>query len=287
MTSTSQVVKGFKIAYPAFLEAAYTKQLTSLATSIQRLTLQHLNDQCFSSSLTAVSRRDDIVDDFENILKTINTAISLEVIKIIGTLSKRFNAVRKFVDHSFKQSLVHVVNCSLRTTGIPLNIITSPVIEIEVLKKMWIEKNTQLIKNIPELALNKINDAVYDAVRSGESMQSLSDKLAEVFACTKKRAELVARDQIAKLKSELSRHNDLAHGFTMYEWSSCKDGAVRDSHQVLEGKICSWLDASVYKNKANESWKKRRSIGGVLKHVGADIMCRCTNIILQEMEVIK
>ena len=287
MTSTSQVVKGFKIAYPAFLEAAYTKQLTSLATSIQRVTLQRLKSDDFSSSLTAVSRLDDIVDDFENILKTINTAISLEVVKIIGTLSKRFKAVRKFVDHSFKQSLVHVVNCSLRTTGASLNIIASPVIEIELLKKMWIEKNTQLIKNIPELALSKINDAVYDAVRSGESMQSLSDKLAEIFECTKKRAELIARDQIAKLKSELSRHNDLSHGFTMYEWSSCKDGAVRESHQVLEGKICSWLDASVYKNKASDSWKKRKGIGGVLKHVGADIQCRCTNIILQKIEAIK
>jgi hypothetical protein len=63
MTSTSQVVKGFKIAYPAFLEAAYTKQLTSLATKIQLITLQHLKSNDFSSSLTAVSRLDDIVDD--------------------------------------------------------------------------------------------------------------------------------------------------------------------------------------------------------------------------------
>ena len=64
---------------------------------------------------------------------------------------------------------------------------------------------------------------------------------------------------------------------------SCKDGGVRASHKALEGKICSWLDATIYKNQVGEDWKKRQSISGVLEHAGADIMCRCTNIILREI----
>ena len=285
MNSDLKVVRGFNIAYPAFLEAEYAKQLTIFATKIQSLTLKHLKDFDFQSSFNFNVRLDDIVDDFENIVRTINTAISLEIAKIVGTLSERFNAVKKFVDCSFKQSLAHIAN---RTFGIPaiaLNTNVLPVLDIKLLKKMWIEKNTQLIKDIPANALLKINDAVYGAVSKGESLSSLSDKLTEIFDFAKKRAKIIARDQVAKLRSQISRHNDLAHGFTMYEWSSCKDGAVRESHQILEGKICSWLDPNIYKNKAAEKWKKRSSIGGVLKHVGEDIMCRCTNIILLETEV--
>jgi SPP1 gp7 family putative phage head morphogenesis protein len=285
MTLTPKVVRGFKIAYPAFLEAEYRKQLTFLATKIQFLTLKHLRDVDFRSSFNLALRLDDVIDDIDSMLKSINAAISLELVKIISSLSKHFNAVKQFVDQSFKRSLSHIASYSLKSISIPLNTISSSAVDMKLLKKMWIEKNTQLIKDIPANSLVKVNDAIYDAVSKGESLNSLSDKLTEIFNFAKKRAQIIARDQVAKLRSQISRHNDLAHGFNMYEWSSCKDGAVRESHQVLEGKICSWLDSSVYKNKANESWKRRSSIGGVLKHVGEDIMCRCTNVVLHETEV--
>jgi SPP1 gp7 family putative phage head morphogenesis protein len=285
MPLTPRLVRGFKIAYPVSIEAEYRKQLSILATKTQFLTLKHLKDFDFGSSLNLSVRLDDIVDDFENIVRTINSAISLEIVKIIATLSARFNSVKKFVDRSFKQSIAHIANRTLGAHVVALNTNALPAVDIKLLKKIWIEKNTQLIKDIPANTLLKINDAIYDAVSKGESLNSLSNKLNEIFQFSKKRAKTIARDQVAKLKSQISRHNDLAHGFTMYEWSSCKDGAVRASHQVLEGKVCSWLDPTIYKNKADEKWKKRSSIGGVQKHVGEDIMCRCTNIVLLETEV--
>jgi SPP1 gp7 family putative phage head morphogenesis protein len=153
---------------------------------------------------------------------------------------------------------------------------------INVLKKMWIEKNVKLIKSIPADALSRVSDVVHESIKAGESMQSLSTKLVHVFKISQTNAKRIARDQMAKLKGDLNRHNDLTHGFTSYEWSSCKDSAVRVSHEVMEGKICSWTDPTIYKNKITDNWKKRSSIGGVLKHIGADYQCRCTNIVLQE-----
>lgn len=288
MPRATKVVRGFKIAYPASIEAEYKKQLSVLVTKIQFLTLKHLKDNDFRSSFNFSVRLDDVIDDIDHLIKSVNAAISYEVVKIIGSLSKRFEAVKQFVDQSFKRSLLHISSYSFKAANIPLramNAISSPAVDIKLLKKIWIQKNTQLIKDIPANALVKINDAIYDAVTRGESLASLKVRLAEIFEFTKKRAKVIARDQVAKLRSQISRHNDLAHGFTMYEWSSCKDGAVRESHQVLEGKICSWLDSTVYKNKANDDWKKRSSIGGVLKHVGEDVMCRCTNIVLHEVEL--
>jgi hypothetical protein len=41
MTLTQKVVRGFKIAYPVFLEEAYAGQLVSLTARLQSLTLEH------------------------------------------------------------------------------------------------------------------------------------------------------------------------------------------------------------------------------------------------------
>ena len=279
--SSPIVGRGLKIAYPVFLEIKYKKQLLHLAYKIERLTNDFLMQTEFQLAYQHAVRNDDIIDDLEQYIRALNASIAIETDKVIQTLSKSFVAVKKFVQRSFQKSFNHLIAQSV-AADISSYSIAVPTTNINLLKRMWVEKNTQLIKNIPADSLVKINDAVYESIRNGESVQSLASRLSKVFESTKKRAKLIARDQILSLKSDLSRHNDLAHGLTMYEWSACKDDAVRASHQIMQGKICSWLDASIYKNKISDPWKKRNSIGGVQKHVGADILCRCTNLTLED-----
>jgi hypothetical protein len=282
MHSSPVVGRGLKIAYPIFLEAEYKKQLLRLVDNLQRLSTEHiLNNFTPQSSLVGAVRNDDIVDDLEYHLRNLNAAIAVQTSKVVRSLSSHFTSAQKFTRLSFNNSLAHVVDKST-IAELDLFPVAVPTADINLLRKMWVDKNTQLIKSIPADCLVKIKESVYEAVRSGESAQSLSLKLNDTFEITKKRAKVIARDQITKLKGDLSRYNDLSHGITTYEWSTCKDGVVRVSHEVMQGKICSWLDASVYKDKITDKWKKRSSIGGVQKHVGADIMCRCTNIILRE-----
>jgi SPP1 gp7 family putative phage head morphogenesis protein len=281
MNSSQTVGRGFKIAYPIFLEASYKRQLSRLACKIERLSHDFLTLTEFELAYNKTIRNDDIIDDLGRVLSALKSAISVETDKVIQTLSKHFSLVKTFVGRSFYKSFNHLATRSLSLAIKPLAVAT-PVVNIDLLKRMWVEKNTSLIKSIQADSLSKINDAVYESVRHGESIQSLSLKLNKIFKSTKKRAQIIARDQISSLKSDLSRHNDLAHGFTIYEWSACTDDAVRPSHKVMQGKICSWLDSSIYKNKITDQWKKRSSIGGIQKHVGADILCRCTNLMLQE-----
>lgn len=282
MSLAPRVVRGLNITYPVFLEDSYKKQLLCLTHKLESLILGLLaKNDSFLSSFNSFTRVDDIIDDLERYIRAINAVISVEAAKVIQGLTKHFIAAENFAYQSFRRSFSHVMAHLNGRLFAP--IATGPHTgNIELLKKMWIEKNTQLIKDIPEKALARLRDSIYEAVRSGESMQSLSERLQKELDFTKKRAHLIARDQVAKLKSDLNRHNYLSHGITTYEWRTCGDDAVRKSHKVMQGKICSWLDPSVYKDKPAGKWKKRSSIGGAQKHVGADIACRCTNIILAE-----
>lgn len=279
MSETKKLVRGFEVAYPVFQEQSYTKQLLQLVAKLKSLTTKFLlRDALFKNSFNHAIRKDDVVDDLNAVLRSIEAAISLEVAKAINSLSKRYKIIREFSEKSFSKSIAHIASIS-RSTLPPLAI---NVPDLRLLRKMWLKKNTELIKSIPKDALSKVADMVSESVRRGESMQSLTKKLSNVFDITNKRAKVIARDQIAKLKSDLSRHDELKHGLTLYEWSTAKDDAVRAAHNVLDGKICSWIDPTIYKDTINQRWKKRSSIGATTKHVGEDILCRCTNIIIAE-----
>jgi len=287
MTDSLKLVRGFKVAYPIFIERSYKRQLVGLVRNLELLTLELLfESHYFHNSFNKAIRKDDIIDDFEDLIRKINATIVIEVNKTVGLLPKRFEAVRSFVERSFSKSLAHIqkraANASISTLVVS-NSSAIATTDIALLRRIWAEKNTQLIKSIPADALVKVSDVVHDAIRQGESRVSLGRKLSQVFKTTKKRANMIARDQIGKAASDLNRHNDLVNGLNTYEWSTCLDGAVRPSHRALNGKICSWNDPTIFKNKLADKWKKRASINAVQKHAGEDFNCRCTNLVIGEI----
>jgi len=287
MTSSLKLVRGFKVAYPIFIEQSYKRQLVRLVRNLELLTSELLfESHYFQNSLNSAVCKDDVIDDFEDLIRKINATILIEVKKNVRLLPKRFEAVKSFVERSFKKSLAHVhkraANASISSLVVS-NTGTTATTDIAILRRIWAEKNTQLIKSIPADALVKVSDIVHDAIRQGESRVSLGRKLSQAFKVTKKRANMIARDQIGKAACDLNKHNDLLNGLSMYEWSSCQDGAVRPSHKVLQGKICLWSDPTIYKNKLADKWKKRASINAVQKHAGEDFNCRCTNLVIGEI----
>jgi hypothetical protein len=192
MSSNPIAGRGLKIEYPVFQEETYKKQLLNFVCKFERLTADFLTQAAFQSSYRHAIRHDDIIDDLEYYIRVLNTAISIESAKIIQTLSKHFTAVKKFTQRSFLKSFDHLTQSA--TAELASFSAAIPTTDIKLLKKMWIEKNTQLIKNIPADSLIKVNDAIYEALRNGELMQSLTLKIHKIFESTKKRATIIARD---------------------------------------------------------------------------------------------
>ena len=89
------------------------------------------------------------------------------------------------------------------------------------------------------------------------------------------RARLIARDQIGKLNSQLTRERNEALGIDKYIWSTSEDERVRESHKVMNGKLCRWDDPTVYSDDGGQTWKSRASIGGEQEHPGIPVNCRC------------
>lgn len=97
--------------------------------------------------------------------------------------------------------------------------------------------NVQLIKSIRSQYLDKVQNAVTQAVVSGTLNKDLVQQIKDIGKTTEKRAIFIARDQSSKLNAALTqaRHEDV--GIKKYMWSTSLDERVRDSHADKEGQI--------------------------------------------------
>lgn len=126
----------------------------------------------------------------------------------------------------------------------------------------WVDYNVSLIKAIPEESLDKMREIVYDGYSKGKTTTQMIKEIQRAYRISRRRAELIARDQTAKLNGEIQRAQQLDAGIDSYIWCTTGDERVRRSHAALNGKKFSWNDAPV-----NDDGRKC--------HPGEDYQCRC------------
>lgn len=128
----------------------------------------------------------------------------------------------------------------------------------------WVQENVGLIKTIPEETLDRMQTIVYDGFTRGRSTARMVKEIQQTYGVGRRRAELIARDQTAKLSGQIQQAQQMDAGITEYIWYSCMDGRVRNRHRELHGKRFRWDDPPVVDEKSG-----RRC------HPGQDYQCRC------------
>ena len=142
-------------------------------------------------------------------------------------------------------------------------------------RKQWQDTNYEVIRSDIRKYISDISSTTEQAVTNGWSVKMLSEQIMALDSkITKSRAAFIARDQIGKLNGIITQKRMEDIGLTMYEWSSSSDERVRESHALMDGKLCRWDDATVYSEDGGKTWKKRPN-GAVLMHPGMDYQCRC------------
>lgn len=123
-----------------------------------------------------------------------------------------------------------------------------------------LQRNVSLIKSLADDAVNRVEQAVFNASVQGRSSRQLRVDLQEQFGMTQKRANLIARDQLAKINSDLTRIRQEQVGIKKYVWSTSQDERVRPRHQELDGKEYKWGEPTGAEGGASP---------------GQPIQCRC------------
>jgi len=141
-----------------------------------------------------------------------------------------------------------------------------------------VRENVDLITSIQTDFINDIGEKVFGNLLEGGRSENLIGIIQERGNVSLSRARFIARDQTAKLNSQLTEARSQALGLDVYEWSGTGDERERDSHFALNGKLCKYSDPTVYSDDGGKTWKKRSSIGAYEGKPGEDYQCRCLSL---------
>jgi SPP1 gp7 family putative phage head morphogenesis protein len=134
----------------------------------------------------------------------------------------------------------------------------------------WRTRNADLTRDIEEETTRKIKDAMMESLRSNPTLTSLRQDVSREARKAYDRADLIARDQTAKLNSTLNQQRQRDFGVKSYRWRTMADEKVRATHARNAGLVCDWA--------------KPPPVTG---HPGHDPNCRCWGEpVLPPMEVL-
>lgn len=152
----------------------------------------------------------------------------------------------------------------------------------------WAREQVTLITKASQDMRDAVARRVRDGVKEGLLAREVTDNIArDLPRISYNRAKIIARDQTAKLNSDLTQGRMADAGLETYIWDTAQDERVRGnpggkyadalpSHWVMQGKICRWDNPAVCQNEQGE-WVSRPPEAPTT-HPGVAIMCRCVAI---------
>lgn len=152
----------------------------------------------------------------------------------------------------------------------------------EVILSTWSDNFVNLCKSTNEEMRKKVAGVVSDGVLSGRNLKDLTKDIQNTCKdFTRNKAELIATTEIGKLNTAIARNQSETAGIKYYEWSAAMDGRTRESHAVMDGKICKWGDDTGYfkwevgKDGKRELKRHSRPENAYKGAPGTDFRCRC------------
>lgn len=143
-------------------------------------------------------------------------------------------------------------------------------------------ENAALIKTLPNDIAEKVVKDIADEALKGKRARSIEKIIMqETDKHSRASARLIARTEVAKTQSALTRVRAQSLDMQWYVWRTALDGnRVRPSHRLMEGVLVNWNDPPSPESLAGE-----KSAGNY--HAGNIWNCRCFSEVLVDIDDVK
>lgn len=143
-------------------------------------------------------------------------------------------------------------------------------------------ENAALIKTLPNDIAEKVVKDIADEALKGKRARSIEKIIKqETDKHSRASARLIARTEVAKTQSALTRVRAQSLDMQWYIWRTALDGnRVRPSHRLMEGVLVNWNDPPSPEALAGE-----KSVGNY--HAGNIWNCRCFSEVLVDIDDVK
>jgi SPP1 gp7 family putative phage head morphogenesis protein len=105
-------------------------------------------------------------------------------------------------------------------------------------------ENVRLIKNMQREHMARIGAITTNGLAAGKSARELTREIEKANGIPRRRAALIARDQVSKLNGQINKARQEASGVTHFTWRTVGDERVRDEHEQLDGMTFSWAEGA-------------------------------------------
>ena len=144
-----------------------------------------------------------------------------------------------------------------------------------------VAENARLISSIPNAVREHVNEEILKLEQQGERPELISRYvLRMVPRLTKNRAALIARTEVGKASTALTRARSEELDIPGYQWQTSRDSRVRPSHRLMQGVIVLWDDAPSPEALAHEDSRLGKY------HAGGAPGCRCDSYPLVSLNLI-
>jgi len=124
-----------------------------------------------------------------------------------------------------------------------------------------LNEQVSLIKSIPFEAAERVRNLENEGIVQGRRSNYIAEEIMKSGDVAKSRANTIARTEVSRTATELTRARAEHVGSTGYIWRTAEDSDVRDSHREMEGKFV--------------RWDQPPTIDGMKGHAGQFPNCRC------------
>lgn len=228
--------------HPVRIEQQYAKILRGVIDGINL----ELKGRITEEIKAEVAAREDgyRADDLSAVLRAIRSLATgnipgLSFVRNIG------DSVRSAIDGNWQKAINQVigVNVALPGTDMSANV------------DAWAEENTALITNLAQSYLSKVTTAVNSGFRDGLSWRDISKNIQSETGVAKRRADLIARDQVATMNMQVTKQRAADLDIKQFVWRTMEDQRVRGnpsgrypkakpSHYARNGKTYNWSDGA-------------------------------------------
>ena len=226
MAMSKYIVPRRKWRYPAGIERDYARTLRAVARVLQQAT----NDVMPTISALAASRQD--ATDSEYVLRLIKEAYAAT-----AATGKAIERARRIASMTigFNQQEFHAVLRSALRVDIFL-----PDPDLRRILEEWAAENVRLITTIPDQYFGQLQGIVSRGLMRGELGRDMAKDIQALYGVTSRRAQMIARDQVATLNGLITEKRQMAAGIGVYEWSDSRDARVRPEHADRNGNYYAW-----------------------------------------------
>lgn len=143
-------------------------------------------------------------------------------------------------------------------------------------------QNASLISTLPNDVAQKVTRDIADNALKGKRARAIEDVIrSETNKHSRASARLIARTEVSKTQSALTKARSEELGLRWYVWRTALDGnRVRKSHRIMEGVLVAWNDPPSPELLAGE-----KDVGNY--HAGNIWNCRCYSEPLIEIDDVK